>query len=341
MEVDTPEEQHENSEEMEIQPSPSIFNVIHPSINRDKIPPHILNEGIRIRSCIKLAIKCNKYLHTQYSDIDRIGSGMTACGYTSAAIAVSFIQLELLSSYRLSEMYAKLPKKLYVKEKKNVDGIETVICRTVKGDEYMTIGINEAVGYLWNRHFSKCAGIDYLYNKNNELFSTTLEIGCNLVSFFNPEPVDGIFYSVHHSFIFYDSEYCIIVDSWGDPTVNVFRYPSSRLYLTEDVLQKLRKINDVETDRNEFHTIMYEYFLASNVAHIMGTYTQLNCVVLNQKYLKHIAIQGFDKGMCGLRSWGGTNTKTKTKTNTKTNTKTKTKTKTTKNIKKKKIYSAL
>lgn len=254
-------------------PEIKIFDVIHPNVDRTNIPEHIMTVGKRLKSSIKFAKKCADNI--KYTKL-RYHPSMKTCGYTAPVIAICFRLLNL----------------------NNIDTVEEYFERMSESLDYITItkGVNQAAGYLWNHHTNLNAGIDYLYHLYPELFTENLlNYGENIVSFFNPD--HG--FSVHHSFIYYHSTYCIIVDSWAEEQCS--RNPSIRLYNTYDVIQTFNKINQIGSESvEELNIMMYNFFLASN----SQSYTKLYVRVLNQAFWIELTNKGLGEGFANNLSWG-------------------------------------
>ena len=264
-----------------VEKTPSIFDSIHPNVYKTTISENVMEIGMLLKSSIKLAITSQKNI--KYSKLDYIPS-MQTCGYTAPAIAICFL---LLRENKVEEYY-------------KMDGSNK--------DKQIHISncINQAIGYLWNHHTHLYAGIDYYYNTSPELFSDKLlNYGANIISFFNP--VHGL--SVHHSFIFYDPTYCIIVDSWAEE--KCVRNPSIRLYTSSDVVEALDRINNIGAESLvELNHLMHIFFLSSNT----GSYNKLLVRVFDQLTWIQIANTGLAQGFIGKNSWGIKKKKKKSKT---------------------------
>jgi hypothetical protein len=280
-------------------PEIKIFDVIHPNVNRTNIPEHIMTVGKRLKSSIKFAKKCaNNILYTKLDG----HPNMQTCGYTAPVIAICFRLLNLNNIDTVKEYFERMSIHESLKE------------------AYITRGVNQAAGYLWNHHTHLNAGIDYLYHNSPHLFTENLlNYGENIVSFFN-NPEHGL--SIHHSFIYYDPTYCIIVDSWAEDKCR--RNPSIRLYNTEDVIQTFNRINQIGSESvAELNEMMYDFFLASN----SKSYNKLYVRVLNQDFWIKVTNKGLGEGFVNNLSWGVKKTKKSKKKSKKSKTRIKQKVK--------------
>jgi hypothetical protein len=264
----------------------SIFDSIHPNVDKTTIPENIMQIGIRLKSSIKLASISQKNI--KYKKLPYIPS-METCGYTVPAIAICFLLLNSSNANTVKE-YSKT----------------IIVSSLTSKEEYITNGINQAIGYFWNHHTHLYAGIDYYYHTTPGLFSDKLlKYGPNIISFFNPT----IGLSVHHSFIFYDPTYCIIVDSWAEEQCR--RNPSIRLYTSSDVVEALDRINNIGAESVvELNYLMHNFFLSSNT----GSYNKLLVRVFEQNAWIQIAKNGLTEGYLGANAWGIKKKKKKSKT---------------------------
>ena len=250
-------------------------------------------EGM-LETALKLLEHCDREKTTQYTRLT--GTSMHACGYTAPGMAVAILFLEKYKIISLDNL--------------------SQITVTVNGQcqplttELLTIGLNGAIGYLWNLHLTFGVGLDQLIIYKSTALTDTLYSGVNIVSFTIPIEGTDRRQSVHHSCIYIvpdATEHCFVIDSWGEDRngVHIGRTPSIRRHATQHILQLLQQIK--ASEGQPLNTLMQQYFGAP----LGSTFTTLDVVSLNQAFLREVATHGFLEACSGTRRFGGRKRKTK------------------------------
>jgi len=257
------------------------------------IPYYVFEKRNQLLSAIKITYFCNQDTREQWKKTT--ANKIYACGYTAPTMAISMLFLEHNNVSNISELKAKIPE--------NVSVIIDGTCKTIPRRKYITGGINEATGYLFNHHLMFNAGIDYLVQNTSSLFTHTINQGVNLISFINPELEN---YTVHHAFIYLmtDNIHCFVLDSWceNDDQTQHSRLPVLRIHLVNEIKEVLKQILELSSSSaDEVQHLMQRYFISPGIK----SFRKLIPVVLNQRYLIEVAKHGFYQGCHGRRSWGG------------------------------------
>ena len=262
-----------------------------------KIPDYIFKKQNQLLTAIEITYYCNQ--DTCHQWIHENKSKIYACGYTAPTMAISMLMLEHYDVYNISELNIE----------ENVSVIINGTCQTIPKREYITGGINQSTGYLYNHHLKFNTGIDYFVKNISSLFTHTINTGVNLISFINPE----LNMTIHHSFIYLmtDNIHCFVLDSWGelDGERTHMRPPLLRIHPVNEIKKALERIlqlssssaDDVSSSADEVQNLMKIYFISPGIK----SFQKLIPVVLNQDYLIKVAKHGFYEGCHGTRSWGG------------------------------------
>ncbi len=177
--------------------------------------------------------------------------------------------------------------------------------------ESLCNGINEVMGNIWSHHSEHGTGIDAWINQTRNLFDLNLDMGVNLVSFFNPQ----INYTVHHALIYVsivNPEICYIIDSWCS-VCQTRRDLTLRELNTADVVSAIRQINTTDNPSQ----IMIDVFLDP----VPGgsCHSRLQVIKLSRVAIQELINTQFSVGCAGVsRFGGGKHKRNHTRTHTRT-----------------------
>ena len=268
----------EESEPSPLQPSP-----LQPS------PLQLLlqQKHTMLQTATQLLEVCDAEAIKQYTYIR--GTSIYACGYTAPGMAIAMLFLE---KYGLISL-------------KQISTINVVVegqC-TQLTPELLSIGINGAIGYLYNLHFNLGVGLDVLILSKSTLLTNTLYSGVNIISFTKPIEGDQR-QSIHHSCIYIvpeATEHCFVIDSWAETIrdQSYMRRPSIRYHSTAEILRILMMIRASQGEA--LAALMRHYFIAP----LETSFQTLDIVSLDQRFLREIATHGFLEACSGVRKFGG------------------------------------
>ena len=256
-------------------------------------PPSMLQtKHTMLETAIQLVQVCNAETLRQYTHIQ--GTSLYACGYTAPGMAIAMLFLE---KYGLTSLDQLSTIQVMVQGQ----------CRPLT-PELLSIGINGAIGYLFNLHYGLGVGLDVLIVGNSHVLKGTLNPGVNIISFTVPSitiPVEGSRQSIHHSFIYIvpeATEHCFVVDSWAEKIAGTpnLRPLSIRHHSTEEILRVLMTIK--LSQGPALTALMQQYFGAPPAS----TFNTVDVVSLDQGFLLEVASHGFLEACSGVRRFGGT-----------------------------------
>ena len=245
-----------------------------------------------LQTAVQLCELCDQSLSSQYrGSTGKFSTAITACGYTAPlmAIAVMFLdQYGITDIETIPRINVQLPSGQCVQLTR----------------EILTAGFNQATGYLWNLHSSSGVGIDELIQNQSQVFTDKLVAGVNVISFADP---DNNMLSQHHSFIYIPSsisEYCYIVDSWGDERayrpIRIRKYPKREILR---VLETINRLTNSVEDTAILRDLMITYF-EDPVPGGSG-FRKLIVRALDPRFISQIVQQHFLEGCSGKIDFGG------------------------------------
>ena len=261
-----------------------------------EFPPSTLNllqkKHTMLQTAIQLLEVCNAETLRQYTHIR--ATSIYACGYTAPGMAIAMLFLEkyeLTSLDQISRIMVQVQGQ----------------CRSLT-PELLSIGINGAIGYLYNLHYGLGVGLDVLIVGKSHVLQGVLNPGVNIISFTVPSitiPIEGSRQSIHHSFIYIvpeATEHCFVVDSWAETIAGTpnLRPLSIRRHSTAEILRVLMTIK--LSQGPALTALMQQYFGAPPAS----TFNTVDVVSLDQGFLRDIATHGFLEACSGVRRFGGT-----------------------------------
>lgn len=260
----------------------SRSSIRNKQILRSKRKLNFIIKHRQIKLAIRLISVCNTNRRTQYKNRRTSGNQIHTCGYTAPVMAATML---FLDSY-------------------NINSEREIWQQTfLQGDQCLnltphlfTAGINEAVGHLWDLHAPFGTGIMYLNANQPHLFTTQINQGVNIISFF----VGTV--SIHHSFIYLIGKTCFLVDSW-ETGKGVSRKTTPTIVKVSTVLKALTVLI-----KNENHALKNKVMQNVFLAPIGKDFTHIHIVpkILKQDHLKQLIVEKFTIGCkSGKTSFGG------------------------------------
>ena len=275
-------------------------SILYDSVKYNRVLQQIHYAIHILESCQSL-----KY-HQFYNPKTKEGSSMYTCGYTAPGLAFIMRFLEFFDIGSDEELVRNHISVL------SEDGYE---CRTVTDPTQLLIGINNAIGLVWDLHTPFGHGIMHHIN-DPEWAANSLEEGVNMISFVNKTT----HVTFHHSFVYKLEELCIVVDSWNS---NTFSRPIQiRVIPTERVVKSLLIIHTNQSTEL-IRSILHRVFLGPNL-HVPSH--EYSIQLLSQKVinsgLQRGLIHGCKRetlfgGMPSRKSKGKSKSKSKSKRKTK------------------------
>jgi hypothetical protein len=236
----------------------------------------------QIKLAIRLISVCNTHRQTQYKNERTSRNQIHTCGYTAPVMAATML---FLDSYNINS-----ERELW--QQTFLQGGQ---CLNLT-PHLFTAGINEAVGHLWDLHAPFGTGIMYLNANQPHLFTTQINQGVNIISFF----VGSV--SIHHSFIYLMGKTCFLVDSW-ETGKGISRKTTPTIVKISIILKALTVLF-----KNHDHALKNKVMQNIFLAPIGKDFSHVHIVpkILKQDHLKQLIFEKFTIGChSGKTSFGG------------------------------------
>jgi hypothetical protein len=260
----------------------SRSSIRNKEILRSKRNLNFINKHRQIKLAIRLISVCNTHRQTQYKNEITSRNQIHTCGYTAPVMAATML---FLDSYNINS-----ERELW--QQTFLQGDQCLYITP----HLFTAGINETVGHLWDLHTPFGTGIAYLNAKQPHLFTSQINQGVNIISFF----VGNV--SIHHSFIYLMGKTCFLVDSW-ETGKGISRKTTVTIVKISIILKALTVLfeNDDHALKNK---VMQNIFLAPIGKDFSNTHIVPK--ILKQDHLKRLIVEKFAIGCeSGNTSFGG------------------------------------
>lgn len=252
--------------------------------------PEYANEISMLECAMTMTRKCDRQRAAHFKITptrDPTLEYIFCCAYTAPTMAVSVMFLQYFGITTLAEYEHKLTDQKIVGPS----------C-TPLTDAAVCNGINEVMGHIWSHHYLHGTGIDvWIQQRPYDFFESVLEVGVNLISFF--DPVKNA--TVHHSLIYISTvnpAICYIIDSWCSDDY-CMRDLEMRQFETAVVLSVLIQINSVDDPSR----MMIEFF--SDPVRDGSCHKRLQVVKLKKEVILELINTQFPLGCAGISKFGG------------------------------------